>query len=104
MSVMTLDQDVERVILEAIQQTEQGSFLALDPETAQKIINNLAQKLEKFSELNIQPIVVCSAQIRYQFKKMIDRFVPSLIVLSYDEILNTVKIQSLGTVELTNAD
>ncbi|MBW1940546.1 MAG: FHIPEP family type III secretion protein, partial [Deltaproteobacteria bacterium] len=88
----------------AIQQTEQGSFLAIEPDIAQKIMKNLAQNLEKFSSLNYQPIVLCSAQIRSHFKKLTDRFVPDLVVLSYNDILNNVQIQSLGTVGLSDAD
>lgn len=102
--LISLDQRVENVISGAIQQTEQGSFLAIEPDIAQKIMKNLAQNLEKFSSLNYQPIVLCSAQIRSHFKKLTDRFVPDLVVLSYNDILNNVQIQSLGTVGLPDAD
>jgi len=102
--LISLDQRVENVISGAIQQTEQGSFLAIEPDIAQKIMKNLAQNLEKFSSLNYQPIVLCSAQIRSHFKKLTDRFVPDLVVLSYNDILNNVQIQSLGTVGLSDAD
>ena len=102
--LITLDQSVENIIAGAIQQTEQGGFLTMEPNVAQGIINGLARQLEQFSPLNIQPVVLCSAQIRSHFKKLIDRFIPDLVVLSYNEILNNIKIQSLGTVELTNAD
>jgi flagellar biosynthesis protein FlhA len=64
----------------------------------------IMQKLEKFTSLNCQPIVLCSAQIRSHFKKFIDRFIPHLVVLSYNEILSTVKIKSLGTVGVSDAN
>lgn len=102
--LITLDQSVERAISGAIHQTEQGSFLAMEPNLMQKIMNTLAHQVEKVSSLNYQPIVVCSAQIRSQFKKLIDRFIPHLVVLSYNEILSSARIQPLGTVELTDAD
>jgi flagellar biosynthesis component FlhA len=38
------------------------------------------------------------------FKKLVDRFIPNLSVLAYDEILSTVEIRSLATVELSDAD
>ena len=102
--VLTLDHSVESTIVAAIQQTEQGSHFALDPNTAQKIVNNLAQVLEKSSALNYQPVIVCSAHIRGHFKKLIDQFIPNIAVLSYDEILSNVEIQSLGTLELSDAN
>jgi len=102
--VLTLDHSVESAIADAIQSTDHGSLFALDPQVAQKIINNLAQSLQKCASLSYQPVVVCSAQIRRHFKKLVDQFVPNVSVLSYDEILRNVDIQSLGALELTDAN
>jgi len=102
--VLTLAQDVERSVAEAIQHTEQGSFLPIEPNMAQKIMKTLTRKLEDFSRLNRQPIVLCSPQIRSHFKKLVDRFIPDLVVLSYNEILSNVKIESIGTVVLDDAN
>ncbi len=101
---VTLSPAVESALLEAIQQSEHAAMLALDPAVAQKIINNLAAKLEKAASLNYQPLVMCSSQLRIQFKKLVERFIPNISVISYDEILNSVEIKSLGTVELSDAD
>jgi flagellar biosynthesis protein FlhA len=102
--VLTLDHSVESAIAAAVQHTDQGSHFALDPNVAQKIINNLAQVLEKSTALNYQPVIVCSAHIRGHFKKLLDQFIPNIAVLSYDEILSNVEIQSLGTLELSDAN
>ena len=102
--LITLDQNVENAISGAIQQTDQGSFLALEPKVAKGIMESVARYITEFSSLNHRPVILCSAQIRAHFKKLIDRFIPNLVVLSYNEILNTVKIQSLGMVELLDAD
>ena len=102
--VITLGHSVESAITGAIQQSDRGNLFVLDPNIAQKIMKNLTNNLEKLSSLNYQPVIACSAQIRFHFKKLIDQFIPNISVLSYDEILKTVEIQSLGTLELTNAD
>ena len=102
--VLTLDHSVESVIAAAVQPMDQGSLFALDPNVAQKIINNLVQTLEKCSALNSQPVVVCSSQIRGHFKKLVDRFIPNIAVLSYDEILNNIEIHALGALELNDAN
>jgi flagellar biosynthesis protein FlhA len=101
---VTLSPTVESILSDAVQQAEQGGFLALDPAVAQKIINNLAIQLENAAALNYQPLVMCSAPIRSQFKKLVEHFMPNITVISYDEIINTVEIKSLGTVELSDAD
>jgi flagellar biosynthesis protein FlhA len=102
--VLTLDHSVESLIAAAVQPMDQGSLFALDPNVAQKIINNLVQTLEKCSALNTQPVVVCSSQIRGHFKKLVDRFIPNIAVLSYDEILNNIEIHALGALELNDAN
>ena len=102
--VLTLDHSVESAVAAAIQSTDHGSLFALDPQIAQKIMNNLAQSLQRGAALNCQPVVVCSAQIRGHFKKLVDQFIPNVTVLSYDEILKNADIQSLGTLELNDAN
>jgi flagellar biosynthesis protein FlhA len=102
--VISLAQPLERKIAESIERTDQGEYLAIEPPVAQHMMQKLAVQLEKFASLNLQPVVLCSAQIRLHFKKLVDRFIPNLTVLSYDEIMANVKIQSIGVVELSNED
>ncbi len=100
--VVTLGHPLERRVAEAIERSDQGEFLSIDPQLAQVMMKNLAVQLEKFGPMNLQPAVLCSAQIRLHFKKLVDRFMPNISVLSYDEIVPNVKIQSIGVVELVD--
>jgi flagellar biosynthesis protein FlhA len=102
--VVNLSHPLERKISEAIKRSDQGEYLAIDPHLAQGVMQRLAARLERFGELNFQPIVLCSAHLRMHVKKLVDRFIPNLTVLSYDEIMPGVKIQSIGVVELTDED
>jgi flagellar biosynthesis protein FlhA len=104
MVVLTLGHSLERYLAEAIQQTDQGDFLAVDPQKAHRIMQRLAEKLEKFASRNLQPMILCSAQIRLHLKKLVDRFIPNIVVLAYDEIETNVKIQSIAVVELPDED
>jgi len=99
-SVITIDPQIEKTIAETLQQSDHGHFLPLEPNLAQKIIASLSENMEKFSELNRHPIVLCSPQIRPHFKRLVERFVPDLAVLSYNEIVSSAKIQSIGTVKV----
>jgi flagellar biosynthesis protein FlhA len=103
-AAITLGHTVESTIAEALQQSDQGNFLSLDPMIAQKLMNNLARRLEKMTAADYQPIVMCSAQIRPHFKMLVDRFMPHVVVLSYDEILSNIEIQSIDMLELDHAD
>ncbi len=102
--VVSLGQLAERRIAESVQQTDHGEYLAINPSTAQKLMNRLAEQLDKYAQRGIQPLLICSGQIRIHVKKMVDRFIPQLVVLAYEEIMPSVRIQSLGVAELTDED
>jgi flagellar biosynthesis protein FlhA len=102
--VLTLNQPVEKRVSESLQKTDQGMYLAIDPAYAKSMMDDLTIRMEDFHSLGVQPVLVCSAQIRSHFKKLSDRFIPGLVVLSYDEIVSNAKIKIIGTVEASNAD
>ena len=102
LNVVNLGHPLERSLSEAIKRSDQGEYLAIDPRLAQKAMQRLAEKLEKFGSLNLQPVVLCSSHLRMHLKKLVDRFIPNLVVLSYDEIMPNIKIQSIGVVELSD--
>jgi flagellar biosynthesis protein FlhA len=102
--IVSLDHHIEKMISESQQRTSHANFLSVDPDMIQKIIQNLSRAIEKFSPINQQPVVLCSPQIRYHFKKLTEQFVPDLVVLSFNELLSNLNIHSLGTVGISNAN
>jgi flagellar biosynthesis protein FlhA len=100
LSVITLTTQIEDLIRESVQATEQGSFLAMDPNLGQKIIEALQAMVDKISHEGYQPIVITSPVVRRHLRKLIERFMPQVVVLSHNELTNQSKIQSLGTVDI----
>jgi flagellar biosynthesis protein FlhA len=98
--VFTLDTDLENKIVSSMKKSDQGSYLAMDPETIHKIVTAFQSQYEKVKEVIPSPIVLSSPIVRIYFKRLIDQFVPNVIVLSFNEIDNTVQIQSLGNISL----
>jgi flagellar biosynthesis protein FlhA len=96
--VVTLDQGLEEKILNSVQQTEQGSFITLDPDVTRKMINSLSNQLNVFTQTGEQPIVLTSPMVRLYFKKLTEQFAPGLVVLSYNELEPGIEIQSMGVV------
>lgn len=99
-SVVTLDPIVEQTIMDAIKQTEQGSYIALDPEKMQKIIKEVEKEITKLEELGKQPIIITSPIVRMYFKKMTEEYFNNLVVISYSEIESNIELQSIGMVSL----
>ncbi len=98
--VVTLDPELEQVIMDSVRQSEHGSYLSLDPEKIQDILKNLLGELKKLTTLGLQPIVLSSPVVRIYFKKLTEQVVPDLTVLSYNELEQSVQIQSVGMVSI----
>ena len=96
--VLTLDTGVENQIVGSVKKAEQGSYLAMDPESIQNIISSLQGQLDKIKDVIPTPIVLTSPVVRIYFKKLIDQFIPNITVLSFNEIDNTVQIQAVGNI------
>ena len=96
--VITMDQDVEKNIMESLQTTETGTYMALDPVRSKRLLNNINEQVEKALSLGEQPIIVTAPIVRFYLKKFIEQLSSDIIVLSYNEIDPTAKIQSIGMV------
>jgi flagellar biosynthesis protein FlhA len=100
LSVITVSGKVEKMIAENIQHTEHGNYLSLEPDKQQEVITNLHQEVEKVSIQEDTVIVLCSPAIRMYLKQLLDRFLPQVVVLSYNEIEPDAQIQSVGVVNV----
>ena len=98
--VITIDQDVEKNIMESLQTTETGTYMALDPVRSKILLNNINEQVEKAISLGEQPIIVTAPIVRFYLKKFIEQLSSDIIVLSYNEIDPTAKIQSIGMVSV----
>ena len=104
LAIVSLDQQIEDLLREKIQRGDQGTYLALEPNLAQRILRSVHQALDRLAQVNIQPVLLCSPLVRRHLKKLLDRFLPQVVVLSHSELTSQAKIQSLGTVSLIHAD
>lgn len=103
LSVLTLEQEVEDVLLGSVQHTEHGSYLSVDPKVASSIMNSVNKETERFMAKGFQPVILCSPQLRRHFRRMVERFAPSLMVLSHNELSDNVQFKALGKVGLEHA-
>lgn len=99
-SVITLDPKVEQEIMGAVKQTEQGSYLALAPETTKKIIDSVETEVSKLESLGKNAIIITSPIVRMYFKKLTEDYFKDLIVVSYNEVESNVELQSVGMVTI----
>jgi flagellar biosynthesis protein FlhA len=98
--VITLDPKLEQTIMERVRQSENGAYVALEPDVVQKLFGSLKRAIDRFASLGVPPIVLTSPIVRMHFKKIVDQMAPELIVLSYNELDQKVEIRSEGLVSV----
>ncbi|MHA0855981.1 flagellar biosynthesis protein FlhA [Paenibacillus sp. CMAA1364] len=100
LKVITVGPTLEKKISESVQQSEQGSYLALDPVSAQTVYQKLNEQINRLLQSGQQPIFLTSPTIRMYLRQVIDRSMQDIPVLSYSELEPNVEIQSVGVVNL----
>ncbi len=100
LTCLTVDPELENTIINSVQRTEQGSYVALDPQTVQSVITCLTNELPKLTNMGYQPIVLTSPGARLYFRKLTERVAPNLTVLSYAELDSKIEVQALGMVKI----
>lgn len=103
-TVVMTSPDIEDSVNKSVQHTEHESFVVADPALIQEIVTSLQKFVKTFTSKGLQPIVLCSPNIRIYLRKILEKFFPSIIVLSHNEIIHDANIKSLGMLALKDAD
>lgn len=98
--VITVGPGLEKKIAESVQQSEQGSYLALDPVSTQTVYQRMMEQINRLIQSGQQPIVLTSPTIRMYLRQVMERTMQDVPVLSYSELEPNVEIQSVGVVNL----
>jgi flagellar biosynthesis protein FlhA len=100
--VFTLDPAIEQSIADGLRQTDMGAQLVLDPVTVQTVLEGTRAQVERMAALGNQPVALCSPRIRIHYRRLVDRMLPTLAVLSYNELAPAAKLETVGMVSLTH--
>ncbi|NLV88041.1 MAG: flagellar biosynthesis protein FlhA [Tissierellia bacterium] len=98
LNVVTLDNEVEELIMNSINKTETGAYLSIDPGKVQTILNNTFKAIQKLTNIGDQPIILTAPIVRLYFKRLTEQMTRDIIVLSYNELEPSIEIQSIGVV------
>jgi flagellar biosynthesis protein FlhA len=97
--VITLARVAEDAIRNAVQHKESGSYLAIDPIIAQRILDSIGKGITLFDG-GSRPVLLSAPQIRPYVRSLTERYYPALAIISHNEVSPNLKVRSLGTVNL----
>ncbi|KZE65887.1 flagellar biosynthesis protein FlhA [Fictibacillus phosphorivorans] len=98
--VITLGGSVEKKIADAVQQTEHGNYLSLDPHDSQSIFDSITRELESGRSFDQSVVLLCSPAVRMYVRQLIERYLPDVAVLSYNELEPELEVKSVGVVNI----
>ncbi len=97
---LLVGEDIEDLIKKSLQRTDQGVFLMIDPKIGAKIVTALTQAVERVSQKNIMPVILCGPTIRRHLRKLIERSLKYVPVISQAEIPGDIQVEILEVVRL----
>ncbi|NQU06699.1 MAG: FHIPEP family type III secretion protein, partial [Calditrichaeota bacterium] len=102
---ITLDPHLEGAISDELQKAQNRGLagLAMSPKLINEIYSQLTKLTEEAASMGRRPITICSPAVRSALRRILEPVMPSIIVLSYGELLVNTQIESIGTVLLEAA-
>ena len=102
LEVINLDEELEVLINQHIQRSFQGTFVAIDPVTSDRIHQSIQLNLNAAIRSQKNPVILMSPQSRPAFRRMIELSFPSLAVLSLNDVPSNVQIRVIGRIDIKN--
>lgn len=99
LEVLTFGPQTESTLIQSYQRNDQGSNLALEPGYFEKLVTALQARLETTVFNSGVPVLLCHPLVRGQLRKLLERFIPNLSLVSPNEIATFAKVKSLGAVD-----
>lgn len=97
--VVTLSPQIEEEILRAVNSGEAANYVPVPPARADAISEATARAVQPLVLMGQDPVVLTSAPVRRFFRRVVERRIPKIVVLSYSEIDPAVKLESNGVVQ-----
>lgn len=102
LNIFTLDEKLEKTLMQALQQSQQQGKTPLDsfpidPQLLSQIQHKMPVIKEKMLSMNHPPVLIVSPQLRPIMARYARGFARGLKVLSYNEIPDSLQIDIIGT-------
>ena len=89
LTIFTLDPAFEKLM----SQTEGGN---ISPDVINKLVKSIEKALSSGKFKGVQPIILCSSNVRKYLRRIVERISSSIVVLSSSEIVSTTNLDIRG--------
>ena len=99
-SVLTLDPAIESAIAGSLRGGDDKGALVLEPRFAEQLLARIGAQVERMLKSNLVPVLLCPPDLRRHLRRLTERVLPHLSVLSLTEVPGTVSLKSFGVVTI----
>ncbi|MBS1718976.1 MAG: flagellar biosynthesis protein FlhA [Armatimonadetes bacterium] len=96
---ITLEPALERNLVENVSSTNFGPQLILDQDAQRRVFDQLQREMDNAISRGFQPVLLCSSQLRLPMRRMLDKQLPTLPVLAYNEVAQRAEVEFVGQVQ-----
>ena len=100
LQVLTLDPSIEQTLAMSMRAVNEASTLVLEPRFAEQMLTKMAAQVEKMMKSNVMPVLLCAPEQRRHIRKVTERVMPHLAILSMAEVPTSINLKAFGTVSL----
>jgi flagellar biosynthesis protein FlhA len=98
--VLTLDPAIESTIATSLRTAEDKNALALEPRFAEQVLSRIGAQVERMIKGNVMPVLLCAPELRRHLRRLTERVLPHLAVVSMTEVPNSMTLKSFGVVTI----
>ena len=96
---LTLSPEWEKTLDDSCQRTELGTMFLLNPMQVQELIETTASTLMRANQAcGRNPVILCSPRIRLPLYQLLERHIPTIVVISYSELITDIKVEAVDTI------
>ena len=96
---LTLSPEWEKILDDSCQRTELGTMFLLNPMQVQELIESAANTMIRAQQAcGQQPVILCSPRIRLPLYQLLERHIPTIVVISYSELITDIKVEAVDTI------
>ena len=98
--VLSLEPALEQVLQAGLRAVDNQTSLLVDPRVSENLFTAINKQAEKVMRDNYQPVLICSSNLRRHIRKMTERFLAHVAILSMNEVPNDISVVSAGIVRV----
>jgi flagellar biosynthesis protein FlhA len=103
LNLLILEKSLEEKLINSLQPSDQGTYLALDLAFSQRLIEKVGNEAKRAMLQNIQPVILVHPVLRGKLRRFLERYIQGITVISHNEIPPQIKIQSVGVIKLNES-